>query len=334
MTDDRFQKFGVIGGGAWGTALAQALVVAGREVTLWTYETECADAINAQHENTIYLPGVQLGKGIKATSDLADLKDMQAILAVPPAQHMRGTLKAFAPYAAKGLPVILCSKGIEHASLQFMADVLAEVLPDAVPAVLSGPSFAIDVVQGLPTAVTFAIEDQVLGSQLSAAIASPSFRPYLSDDVLGAEIGGAVKNVLAIACGMVLGRELGKSAHAAVIARGFAEMTRLGIALGAKPETLTGLCGLGDLVLTCSSEQSRNMSCGLALGQGKSLAEIMGSRSAVTEGVATAPALKRLAAKAGVEMPICGAIAAILDGTIDVDTAISGLLGRERKQET
>ncbi|PHR92968.1 MAG: glycerol-3-phosphate dehydrogenase [Robiginitomaculum sp.] len=333
MTDTQFQKFGVIGAGAWGTALAQTLAIAGRDVVLWAFETECSEAINTQHENTLYLPNVTLSPNVRATSDFADLANVDAVLAVVPAQYMRATLAGFTNYARPGLPVILCSKGIEHKSLKFMAGVLADVLPDVIPCVLSGPSFAVDVAKGLPTAVTLAIEDKALGEALAAAIASPSFRPYLSDDVLGAEIGGAVKNVLAIACGMVLGKELGKSAHAALIARGFAEMTRLGEALGAKPETLTGLCGLGDLVLTCSSEQSRNMSCGLALGRGEPLADILGARSAVTEGVATAPALQRLAKQAGVEMPICAAVAAILDGSINVEAAIASLLGRERTQE-
>ena len=330
----KFQKFGVIGGGAWGTALAQALAIAGRDVVLWAFEKECAGAINTKHENTMFLPGVTLSPSVTASSDFAALKDVDAVLAVAPAQHMRRTLESFAPHARAGLPVILCSKGIELSSVSFMTDVLVSVLPNAVPAVLSGPSFAIDVVKGLPTAVTLAVEDEALGEALAGAIASPSFRPYLSNDVLGAEIGGAVKNVLAIACGMVLGKGLGKSAHASLIARGFAEMTRLGTALGAQRETLSGLSGLGDLVLTCSSEQSRNMSCGLALGRGQTLAEIMGGRTAVTEGVATAPVLQKLAAKAGVEMPICAAVASILDGTVSVDDAIAGLLGRARKSET
>lgn len=333
MSKMSLQSFGVVGGGAWGTALAQALATAGRDVTLWAFETECSDAINTQHENTLYLPSVKLSKKIKATSDFADLADMDVVLAVAPAQHMRATLTKFAPYARDGLPVVLCSKGIEYESMKFMAGVLADVMPKAVPCVLAGPSFAIDVANGLPAAVTLAVEDQVFGMQLVEAIASPGFRPYLSDDILGAEIGGAVKNVLAIACGMVMGKALGKSAHAALIARGFAEMTRFGAALGAKPETLTGMSGLGDLILTCSSEQSRNMSCGLALGRGQSLEEILGSRSAVTEGVATAPVLKRLAKKHNVEMPICDAIASILDGSISVDEAIAELLGRERRQE-
>ena len=329
----KYQKFGVIGGGAWGTALAQTLAVSGRDVTLWAFEQDCSAAINKLHENTFYLPGVKLHPSLSASSDFADLEGVDAILAVAPAQHMRATLAAFAPHAAAGQPVVLCSKGIEISTLSFMADVLKDTLPDAIPAVLSGPSFAIDVANGLPTAVTLAVEDQTVGADLAAAIAAPTFRPYLSTDVLGAEIGGAVKNVLAIACGMVLGKGLGRSAHAALIARGFAEMTRLGAALGARPETLTGMCGLGDLVLTCSSEQSRNMSCGMALGKGQTLDEIMAARTAVTEGVATAPALKRLAAKAGVEMPICEAVAAILDDSADVDTVIEALLNRAHKTE-
>lgn len=333
MTVQKFQKFGVIGGGAWGTALAQTLAVSGRDVTLWAFEQDCVDAINTKHENTLYLPGAPLHPSIMATSDFTVFENMEAVLAVAPAQHMRATLANFAPYIPKATPVILCSKGIEISSLSFMTDVLRETLPDAIRAVLSGPSFAIDVAQGLPTAVTLAVEGAGLGERLAAAIAAPAFRPYLSTDLLGAEIGGAVKNVLAIACGLVLGKGLGRSAHAALIARGFAEMTRLGAALGARSETLTGLCGLGDLVLTCSSEQSRNMSCGMALGKGQSLEEIMGARCAVTEGVATAPALKRLATKAGVEMPICEAVADILDGETDVDTAIHALLTRAHKTE-
>ena len=210
----KYQNFGVIGGGAWGTALAQALAIAGRDVTLWTFETECAEGINTKHENSLYLAGVKLSPSIRATSDFKDLENVDAVLAVPPAQHMRATLSAFAPHARAGLPVVLCSKGIEHSSVSFMTEVLADVLPDAVPAVLSGPSFAADVVKGLPTAVTLAVEDKAVGERLAEAIASPTFRPYLSDDLLGAEIGGAVKNVLAIACGMVLGKGLGKSAHA------------------------------------------------------------------------------------------------------------------------
>ncbi len=329
-----YQKIGVIGGGAWGTALAQTLAVAGRDVTLWAFENDCIWAINDHRENTLFLPGIKLNQRIRATSEIAQLGEMDAVLSVVPAQHTRKILEGFAPHMKDGMPIMLCSKGIEISSRKFMSDVLGEVAPKAVPAVLSGPSFAIDVAKGLPTAVTLACEDQAIGQALVKAIAAPTFRPYLASDVLGAEIGGAVKNVLALVCGIVLGKELGRSAHAAIIARGYAEMTRLGKALGCNPETLTGLCGLGDLVLTCSSEQSRNMSCGLALGRGQSLEDIMAARNSVTEGVATAPALKEMAAGLGVDMPICTAMADILSGELDVDKAIVQLLSREHKMET
>ena len=329
-----YQNIGVIGGGAWGTALAQTLAVAGRDVTLWAFEDECVSSINDLRENTLYLPGIKLNQRIRATSEISNLGDMDAVLSVAPAQHTRSILKTFVPFMKDGMPVVLCSKGIEISTRSFMSDVLAEIAPKATPAVLSGPSFAIDVAKGLPTAVTLACEDEAVGQKLVKAIAAPTFRPYLAGDVLGAEIGGAVKNVLAIVCGIVLGKELGRSAHAAIIARGYAEMTRLGTALGCKTETLAGLCGLGDLVLTCSSEQSRNMSCGLALGRGQNLDDIMAARNSVTEGVATAPALKEMAAKLGVEMPICNAMADILSGELNVDSAIAQLLAREHKSES
>ena len=329
-----YQNIGVIGGGAWGTALAQTLAVTGRDVMLWAFEDECVSSINDLRENTVYLPGIKLNQRIRATSEISNLGDMDAVLSVAPAQHTRSILKSFVPFMKDGMPVVLCSKGIEISTRSFMSDVLAEIAPKATPAVLSGPSFAIDVAKGLPTAVTLACEDEAVGQKLVKAIAAPTFRPYLAGDVLGAEIGGAVKNVLAIVCGLVLGKELGRSAHAAIIARGYAEMTRLGTALGCKTETLAGLCGLGDLVLTCSSEQSRNMSCGLALGRGQSLDDIMAARNSVTEGVATAPALKEMATKLGVEMPICNAMADILSGELNVDSAIAQLLAREHKSES
>jgi len=329
-----YQNIGVIGGGAWGTALAQTLAMAGRDVTLWAFEEDCVNAINDTRENTIFLPGVKLNQRIRATSDIARLGDIDAVLSVAPAQHTRNILKTFVPHMKDGMPIVLCSKGIEISTRSFMSDVLAEIAPTAIPAVLSGPSFAIDVAKGLPTAVTLACEDKTVGQKLVKAIAAPTFRPYLASDVLGAEIGGAVKNVLALVCGLVLGKELGRSAHAAIIARGYAEMTRLGKALGCNPETLTGLCGLGDLVLTCSSEQSRNMSCGLALGRGQSLSDIMAARNSVTEGVATAPALKEMAETLGVDMPICSAMADILSGELKIDSAIVQLLSREHKTET
>lgn len=328
-----FQSFGVIGAGAWGTALAQTLASAGRDVTLWAFETDVVNSINKAHENTYFLPGAKLNPAIHATSDLSDLQGKDAVLVVTPAQHMRQTLNGFIPYAADGLPMVLCSKGIEISTGKFMSEVLEDILPGAVPAVLSGPSFAADVVKGLPTAVTLASADWDVGAKLISAIAAPTFRPYYSPDVLGTEIGGAVKNVLAIVCGIVLGKGLGRSAHAAIIARGFAEMTRLGKALGCKAETLTGLCGLGDLVLTCSSEQSRNMSFGMTLGRGVSYEDYIRDKNVVVEGAATASALKTLSMSRGVEMPICHALANILDGSEQVDDVITRLLAREHKTE-
>ena len=329
-----FHRIGVIGGGAWGTAIAQMLCREGQEVILWCLEAEVAEAINTGHENTVFLPGVPLKPALRATTSLADLYDQDALFAVAPAQHTRKTLAALKDHIRPGTPVVLCSKGIELSTGKFMTEVLADELPEASPAVMSGPSFAIDVAKGLPTAVTLAVKDDVIGSELIQAISTPTFRPYLSGDLLGAEIGGAVKNVLAIACGIALGKGLGRSAHAALIARGSAEMTRLALALGAERETMSGLSGLGDLVLTCSSETSRNMSCGLALGRGETLDSIMAARNAVTEGVATAAVLRRLASQHHVDMPICDAVAAVIEGEISVDEAITTLLMRPNKAES
>ena len=329
----RLNSIGVIGGGAWGTALAQVAAKAGREVVLWAREPEVVAAIQEAGENTPFLLGVPLDPAIRATGDAADFAQLDAWLAVAPAQHLGKALAAFAPYARAGLPVVLCSKGIEQGSLRLMTEVMAEALPEAAPAVLSGPSFAGEVARGLPTAVTLACPDAELGAALAAALAGPAFRPYLVDDMIGAEAGGAVKNVLAIACGAAEGRGLGRSAHAALVTRGFAEMTRLGVALGARPETLAGLCGLGDLVLTCSSPQSRNMSVGLALGRGQTLAEARAGQKTVAEGVDSAPAVNALADRLGVEMPICRAVCALLDGRMDVDAAMAELLSRPLKAE-
>jgi glycerol-3-phosphate dehydrogenase (NAD(P)+) len=327
------KRAGVVGGGAWGTALAQVCARAGLETVLWAREREVVDGVNGAHENALFLPGVALDGAIRATSDFVDLARSDLILAVAPAQHLRSALHGMAAHIAPGLPVVLCAKGIEQGSLKLMTEVLAEAAPSASPAVLSGPSFAGEVARGLPTAVTLACPDETLGRQLAEAIATPTFRPYLAQDMIGAEAGGAVKNVLAIACGIVEGRGLGRSAHAALITRGFAEMTRLAVALGAQPETLAGLCGLGDLVLTCSSPQSRNMSVGLALGGGESLAEALAGKLSVAEGVASAPAVRELAARHGVDMPICEAVAAILAGEAEVDAAIGGLLSRPLRDE-
>jgi len=304
---------GVLGGGAWGTALAVCGQSGGNKVKLWAREEEVTQALSSGQGNPLYLPGIALPI-IESSTDLSFLAGCDAILAVVPAQFARSTFVALAPHIAEETPVLLCAKGIERDTLSLQTDVLKDAIPQAVPAVLSGPSFAADVARELPTAVTLACEDETIGRRLMDMIGQPSFRPYWSNDLIGAEIGGAVKNVLAIACGIVEGMQLGKSAHAALIARGFAEMTRLGVALGAKPETLAGLCGLGDLVLTCSSTQSRNMSFGKALGEGRSAGAILAERRAVTEGVATAPAMVEVAARAGVDMPICGAVNDILAG--------------------
>ena len=322
----------MIGSGAWGTALALNVHMAGCEVKIYSRNRKVADDLSAGRGNPTYLKDVKLPP-MSASTDMADLGDCDAILAVTPAQFMRESLVAFAPFAKAEIPVALCSKGIERSSLKMMTEVLQEVLPGAKPAVLSGPSFAKDVARELPTAVTLASAEADIGAAWVSAIGRPQFRPYLANDLIGAEVGGAVKNVLAIACGAVEGLRLGKSAHAALIARGFAEMTRLGVAMGAKPETLSGLCGLGDLVLTCSSTQSRNMSFGFALGEGRAAADVLSERAAVTEGVATAPALVELARRYEVSMPICEGVAAVLDQKVTLTEAVTQILNRPFKQE-
>jgi glycerol-3-phosphate dehydrogenase (NAD(P)+) len=315
---ETFRTVGVIGAGAWGTALALVCARAGLDVTVYARETEVADDINTLHENRTFLPGAALDPAIRAVSSPEALAGRDLYLNVTPAQHLRSSLRAFAPVLAPGAPMVLCAKGIEQGSLKLMTEVLSETLPDARPAVLSGPSFAAEVARGLPTAVTLACPDEALGAALARAVAGPAFRPYA---------------VLAIACGVSEGRGLGRSAHAALITRGFAELTRMAVALGGRAETVAGLCGLGDLVLTCSSPQSRNMSVGLALGQGQSLADALAGKVSVAEGVASAPAVRELAARIGVEAPICEAVAAILAGEVGVEAAITGLLSRPLKSE-
>jgi glycerol-3-phosphate dehydrogenase (NAD(P)+) len=327
------ETVGVIGAGAWGTALALACTRAGRKALIWSHEPSVAEAIRTGRENPLYLPGVILPDAVQATTDLSEIAACDMVLAVAPAQHMRSVLAGFAPHAREGLPVLLCAKGVEQVTLKLMSDVLAETVPQAAPAVLSGPSFAADVARGLPTAVTLACADQACAERLARAIASPAFRPYLSTDMIGAEAGGAIKNVLAIACGVSEGRGLGRSAHAALITRGFAEMTRFAVALGARAETMPGLCGLGDLVLTCSSPQSRNMSVGLALGGGQTLEQALSGKLSVAEGVASAPGVVALGRRLGVETPISAAVAAILAGETGVDKAIGALLSRPLKVE-
>ena len=323
-------KLGVIGGGAWGTALAQVASAGGRETLLWALEPGVVESINSAHENTAFLAGVPLSPAIRATSDLSELDDCDAWLVVTPAQHMRSVLERASDCDR---PLLLCSKGIEERSGQLLNHVAKQVCPNAPVAVLSGPTFAHEVAKGLPTAVTLAAEDNLLAERLRDRIKQPTFRIYVSDDVAGAEIGGAVKNVLAIACGVVEGKGLGHNARAALIGRGFAEMTRFGLALGAKRETLAGLSGLGDLVLTCSSTSSRNYSLGKGIGEGRSAAELMSNRKTVAEGAFTAPVLARLAKEKGVDMPIVDAVDALIAGRANVDQVLDALLARPPRAE-
>lgn len=323
-------KIGVIGGGAWGTALAQVAAAGRKEVLLWAREVEVVESINRDHQNALFLRGVPLSPFIRATGDLAEVAGCDALLVVTPAQHMRSVL---AGLPALGCPLVLCAKGIEEGSAKLMHDVACEAQPAAPVAVLSGPTFAHEVAQGMPAAVTLAVEDRKVGEEIADRLARPNFRPYLSSDVIGAEIGGAVKNVLAIACGVVDGRGLGQNARAAVISRGFAEMTRFGLALGARAETLAGLSGLGDLVLTCSSTSSRNFSLGKGLGAGGAAADLLADRPTVAEGAFTAPVLQGAARAAGVEMPIVDAVCALLAGAASVDEAVGRLLSRPLRAE-
>jgi glycerol-3-phosphate dehydrogenase (NAD(P)+) len=300
------------------------------KVIIWSFEKDVTEAINTSHCNTAYLPDFRLPDQISATSDLADMADCDFLLLVTPAQHLRVTLLQLPKSHA---PFILCSKGIEADSAMLMSEIVARLSPETPFAVLSGPTFAHEVAAGLPTAVTLASEDRALGQELSRLIATPSFRPYLSDDVIGAEIGGAVKNVLAIGCGVVDGAGLGLNARAALIARGFAEMQRYGLARGARAETLAGLSGLGDLVLTCNSENSRNFSLGRGLGQGKSSADLLADRRTVAEGAYTAPILLESAQTLGVEMPIVTAVCTLLQSRANVPDVIAALLSRPLRPE-
>ncbi len=320
---------GVVGGGAWGTALACLARRAGREVTLWSRDAAIAAAIARDRANPVYLPGIPLEPGIAAAAELSDLAGCDALLLVCPAQAVR-TLAAKLPGES---PVVICAKGIEATSGLLMHEVLEEVQPGRRIALLSGPSFAEEAVRGLPTAVSIATVDPHLGRTLAASLAAGAFRPYWTHDMLGVALGGAVKNVLAIAAGIVEGRGLGANATAALITRGFAEMARLGQAMGAELETLTGLSGLGDLVLTCHGPLSRNRSLGAALGKGTSFAQFMEGRRQVVEGEATAPAVLRRAARQNIEMPICTAVDAILHKGADLDEAIRALLARPLRRE-
>ena len=329
----QLQSVGIIGAGAWGTALATVARRAGRDVLLWAHEPATISAINDAHRNEVFLPGVKLDPAIEATARFNEVATCDMLLMVTPAQHLRHVASELKPYVREGQPFVICSKGIEQETGRLMSQIAADLLPAAAIAVLSGPSFASDVARGLPAAVTLATGEEDLGAALSHALSFPPFRCYWSGDVLGAEVGGAVKNVYAIASGIVVGKKLGESAQAGLVTRSFAEMARFGVGLGAKLETLIGLSGLGDLVLTCGSAKSRNMSLGVALGQGMSAEEALSGRLTVTEGVATAQAMVEIATARGIELPIAEAVHAVITGDTTVDAAIESLLSRPLRSE-
>jgi glycerol-3-phosphate dehydrogenase (NAD(P)+) len=326
-----FNHIAVIGAGAWGTALALTSARAGRKVTLWEHDAANAAQLKNKRES-LFLPGVRLDDSIDLAAGLADAARQEAILLVVPAQAVRSAATALAPHLAAGTPLIVCAKGIERGTKKFMSEIVAECAPNAVPAILSGPSFAADVARGLPTAVTLAAGDSKLAQELAQAIGSANFRPYHATDVRGVEIGGATKNVLAIAAGIVCGRRLGASASAAMTTRGFAELVRFGRAHGAKPQTMMGLSGLGDLLLTCTSPQSRNFTFGINLAHGQKPGAIQAS-TGLAEGAFTASVLVEMAAARNVDMPISNAVAAVLEEKLSVDAAIESLLARPLKSE-
>lgn len=322
-----FNSVAVIGAGAWGTALAAVALRAGRDVTLYARDAASAARIKSSRENP-RLPGMRLDPRLEITGDIAQAARADIVLVATPAQHLREAVTSLAPHLTHATPVIACAKGIERGTHKFMTEVIAEAAPDAIPAILSGPSFADDVAHGLPTAVTLATRDEALASALVQALGSATFRPYHSTDIRGVEIGGAAKNVLAIGAGIAVGRKLGASAQAALTTRGFSELMRLGQACGARSETIAGLSGLGDLILSCSSLQSRNFALGIALGRGEPAPQ-----GKLAEGKFTAPVLIELAASQDVDMPVSQAVAAILSGAMTVDAAIESLLTRPFKAE-
>lgn len=321
---------GIIGAGAWGTALAQVIAQTHGQCLIWARSPAVASAINQTHENPLYLPGAALSPAIAATGSLAEMAQCGILLIAVPAQFLRAILSKL---PATSAALILCAKGLEAGTRATMAEIAAEICPDNPVAILSGPTFAHEVAAGKPTAITLACADEARGARLALAIAAPHFRPYWTSDVIGAQIGGAVKNVLAIGCGVVSGAGLGQNAGAALIARGFAEMQRFGMAKGARRETLAGLSGLGDLVLTCSSESSRNFSFGRGLGEGKSAQSLLSNRRTVAEGAGTAPVLLASAQFLGVDMPITTTVCGLLNGAMNTQQAIQALLSRPLRAE-
>lgn len=327
------QKIGIIGGGAWGTALAQTMAASGKDVIIWARETDVVDSINTRHENTPFLAGVPLHLNIRATNILAEAVRTDAVLVVTPAQHTRTTLAAMKPDLDPATPVVICAKGVEIETGALLSQAAADTIPQSKLAILTGPTFAIEIAKGLPSAVTLAMKDAEEAAALAAALSSRNLRMYASDDIVGVQVGGAVKNVIAIACGIIEGKKLGESARAALVTRGLAEMSRLAAALDGKRETLMGMCGVGDMILTCSSMQSRNFSLGAALGQGQKIDDILAARNSVTEGVYTAKALVVMAKNNAVEMPIADAVHRCLSEGADVDEMIGRMLDRPVKAE-
>lgn len=327
------KKIGIVGAGAWGTALAQCLAEAGRDVVIWAREPEVVESINESHENTAFLPEIPLNKNIRATNSISKTADCDTILLVTPAQYVRDTLHSLKGDIAEGKPVVICAKGIEMETGFLMSQVAEEEVPKATIAILSGPTFASEIARGLPSAVTISARDKDVAQEIRETLNSRNLRPYITDDLLGAQIGGAVKNVIAIACGIIHGLQLGESARSALITRGLAEMARLASAMGAKKETLMGMCGVGDLVLTCSSVQSRNFSLGVLLGEGKNLKEIMLERKSVTEGVHTAEALMTMAKHYAVDMPISAAVHRVLNQDAALESVMDEMLDRPLRTE-
>lgn len=327
----KYNNIGIIGSGAWGTTLGLVSIRAGLNPLIWAYEADVAKEINQNHINP-YLTGIDLSPKLSATTQLSNFSKMDVLLFTTPSQYLRGVCIELNKHISN-IPIVLCAKGIEKNSGKLLSEVVFDIIPRSSLGILSGPTLANEVAQGLPAAVTLASKDSSLVDNLSHSLGTPTFRPYKSSDVIGAQIGGAMKNVLAIACGIVTGKGLGDSARAALISRGMTEMLRLGLALGGKRETLMGLSGLGDLVLTCSSIDSRNMSLGLALGKGQKLEDILGSRNSIAEGLETSAAIKMLSERISIEMPISSAVNSILHNNIPIDEAILGLLERPFKGE-
>lgn len=328
------EKIGVLGAGAWGTALASVAVQAGRDTILWARENAVVDTVNQHHENSLYLPTITLDPKLRATGNYADLGECEAILLVTPAQYLRAMVADLLPHIKPGVPLVICAKGIEVATGKLLSDVLSETAPGHPVGILSGPTFAAEVAKGLPCAVTLASKDKTVGEALVKALGLPTFRPYYSADIIGAQIGGAVKNVLAIATGIAAGLGTGENARAAVITRGLAEIVRFGALYGAKRETLMGLSGLGDLILTCSSTQSRNMSLGKAIGEGKSLADIMAERNSVAEGAHTVDIVYKIAVEKALDMPITKSVYRILKEGQGARSIMEALLARPFTDET